>query len=72
MVGTLTPRDARDVVVAAVEASGGAVDYVEVVDQKTLRSVESLGAGDKAVVLVAAKYGEVRLLDNVELGGEAE
>ena len=66
------PVDIIFVVVAAIEASGGTVDYVEIVDQKTLRSVESLAAGDKVVVLVAAKYGEVRLLDNVELGGEAE
>ena len=71
-LGPLTPGDIIFVVVAAIEASGGTVDYVEIVDQKTLRSVESLAAGDKVVVLVAAKYGEVRLLDNVELGGEAE
>ena len=71
-LGPLMPVDIIFVVVAAIEASGGTVDYVEIVDQKTLRSVESLAAGDKVVVLVAAKYGEVRLLDNVELGGEAE
>ena len=51
--------------------SGGEVDYVEVVDQLTLRPVERVTAGDKVVVLVAAKYGDVRLLDNVEIGGEA-
>jgi len=44
-----------------------------VVDQLTLRPVERLVRGESsAVVLVAAKYGGVRLLDNVELGPEAK
>ena len=67
------PEATRRRVVDAVEASGGEVDYVEVVDQLTLRPVERLVRGESsAVVLVAAKYGGVRLLDNVELGPEAK
>ena len=50
------------------------------VDQITLRPVEvvsvgrlvdDLSAGRPWVVLVAAQYGAVRLLDNMEIGGEA-
>lgn len=53
----------------AIAQSGGVVDYVEVRDQLTLQPVETL---DRPVVIpVAAKYGTVRLLDNVEIGGEA-
>ena len=45
--------------------------YVLVVDQLTLRPVKEVGPGRQVVMPVAAKYGEVRLLDNVEIGGEA-
>lgn len=55
----------------AIAASGGVVDYVEVVDQVTLRAVELVRPGRPVVLPIAAKYGEVRLLDNVEIGGEA-
>ena len=46
--------------------------YVPVVDQLTLRPVEWVRRGGRPVIMpVAAKYGDVRLLDNVEIGGEA-
>ena len=61
----------RIAVSEAISASGGEVDYVEVVDQLTLRGVEEVTRGRPVVMPVAAKYGEVRLLDNVEIGGEA-
>ena len=55
----------------AITASGGEVDYVEVVDQQSLRAVTVIVPGQPVVIPVAAKYGDVRLLDNVEIGGEA-
>eukprot|EP00740_Mantoniella_antarctica_P010021 CAMPEP_0181374612 /NCGR_PEP_ID=MMETSP1106-20121128/16129_1 /TAXON_ID=81844 /ORGANISM="Mantoniella antarctica, Strain SL-175" /LENGTH=357 /DNA_ID=CAMNT_0023492637 /DNA_START=1 /DNA_END=1074 /DNA_ORIENTATION=- len=55
----------------AIAASGGRVDYVEVVDQRTLRPVAEVTPGRPVVIPVAAMYGEVRLLDNMEIGGEA-
>lgn len=45
--------------------------YARVVDQLTLRPVKEVRPGRPVVMPVAAKYGEVRLLDNVEIGGEA-
>ena len=71
MAGGALASSLQTIVRDAIAMSGGEVDYVEVVDQLTLRPVESVTAGDKVVVLVAAKYGDVRLLDNVEIGGEA-
>ena len=62
--------DAVAEVCARVEAAGGVVDYVEVREQHSLAPVRAVPADAKAVCLVAAVFGDVRLLDNVELGGE--
>jgi pantoate--beta-alanine ligase len=53
-------------VVAEVQSAGGEVDYVEVVSQESLQPMEGRLVG-KAVILVAARFGSVRLLDNAEL-----
>jgi pantoate--beta-alanine ligase len=63
-------NEVREIRTGITEA-GGEVDYVEVCDQESLVPVKTLPAGAKAVCLVAAKFGDVRLLDNAELGGEA-
>lgn len=59
----------RDVVVKSILASRGTVQFVEVVNQKTLQkfSAGMLSAEDKVVILVAAFYGQTRLIDNIEL-----
>ncbi len=62
-------RDAaalRDEVAAAIGAAGGVVDYVECVSQDSLAALAVLDV--PAVILVAARFGSVRLLDNVEIG----
>jgi pantoate--beta-alanine ligase len=56
----------RSRIVAAITEAGGVVDYVEIVAQDTLAPVASVG-DVPAVMLVAAKFGAVRLLDNWEL-----
>ena len=56
----------RQGIVDAITAAGGVVDYVEVVSQENLAPVQALGAVP-VVILVAAKFGRVRLLDNWEL-----
>jgi pantoate--beta-alanine ligase len=57
----------RDVVTAAVEAEPrAALEYVEVVDAVTLAPLDRLDR--PAVVLTAAWFGDVRLIDNVALG----
>jgi len=50
----------------AIEKAGGVVDYVELVSQDSLQAVASLDEAP-SVCLVAAKFGSVRLLDNMEL-----
>lgn len=50
----------------AISAAGGRVDYVQLVDAESLRHVEKLTCA--SVLLVAAFYGSVRLIDNIELG----
>ena len=62
---------AVDVMRDEITKAGGVVDYVEVCDQESLEPVKSLPKDSKAVCLVAAKFGDVRLLDNMEIGGEA-
>lgn len=56
----------RSLIVAAITEAGGVVDYVEIVAQDTLAPVTHVGTVP-TVILVAAKFGAVRLLDNWEL-----
>lgn len=57
----------RRTVLAVLETEPRAsVEYVEVVDAATLEDVEVVEA--PVVVLIAAWFGEVRLIDNLELG----
>ncbi|HSJ50456.1 MAG TPA: pantoate--beta-alanine ligase [Actinomycetota bacterium] len=62
-------RDAR-VLVAAMAREVGAtplarLDYAAVVDEETFESVDELGARNRAVV--AARFGDVRLIDTLAL-----
>ena len=47
------------------------VEYVELVDVATLRPLDHLDADTAAALLTAAWFGDVRLIDNVELGDHA-
>ena len=49
-----------------VGASGGRVDYVEVRDATELTELGAIGAGQEVLIAVAAHYGDVRLIDNVD------
>ena len=58
----------RDVVLKSILASRGIVQFVEVVNQKTLQKFSGmLMPEDKVVILVAAFFGKTRLIDNIEL-----
>lgn len=46
-----------------IEEHGGNVDYVDIVDYVTLRPVARISC--KALVLLAVKFGDTRLIDNV-------
>ena len=50
----------------SLEASGGQVDYVALVDAETLRPLEGRLEGNLLVAL-AVNYGDVRLIDNREI-----
>eukprot|EP00475_Leptophrys_vorax_P045318 TRINITY_DN9356_c0_g1_i1.p2 TRINITY_DN9356_c0_g1~~TRINITY_DN9356_c0_g1_i1.p2 ORF type:complete len:197 (-),score=5.29 TRINITY_DN9356_c0_g1_i1:14-535(-) len=57
--------DHAEAVRRAIAEAGGRVEYVELVDQDTL---EPLSRVDRpAVMAVAAHFGSVRLIDNVEI-----
>jgi pantoate--beta-alanine ligase len=60
---------AKDIVARARnvinEASLARIDYVELVDAKTLKPVEMAGLG--TVLLVAVFFGKTRLIDNIRL-----
>jgi pantoate--beta-alanine ligase len=47
------------------------IDYAEVVDMQHLAHKENLAEGEKALLLVAARIGTTRLIDNVILGEES-
>lgn len=49
----------------AIAAAGGVVDYVSLRDRDTLQPIAKLNV--PGVMLVAATFGSVRLLDNTEL-----
>ncbi|EFJ33502.1 hypothetical protein SELMODRAFT_84682 [Selaginella moellendorffii] len=51
--------------VTAISNAGGKVDYASIVDQETLKSVDKITK--PSVFAIAAWFGSVRLLDNVEL-----
>lgn len=63
--GTTNVNILIDSVRQAIVEAGGKVDYVEIVDQDSLRHLEFITCA--AVLCVAAWFGSVRLIDNTEL-----
>nr|CAB3497444.1 unnamed protein product [Digitaria exilis] len=55
----------KDQIVQTLEEAGGQVDYVEVVEQESLTPVKRIDR--PAVICVAAWFGKVRLIDNIEI-----
>eukprot|EP00850_Spirogloea_muscicola_P023880 SM000400S15603 [mRNA] locus=s400:10867:13024:+ [translate_table: standard] len=58
-------RPLEQLVISSIQAAGGRVDYVEMVGQESLDRVERITK--PCVLAVAAWFGSVRLLDNMEL-----
>ena len=60
---------------STVEKYGGRVDYVDIVDERTLRRAKRVGKAKRSLIAVAAFYRSkhegqgVRLIDNKVLGG---
>ncbi|GMN50344.1 hypothetical protein TIFTF001_019499 [Ficus carica] len=63
--GRVNCRELRDSVVKAIEEAGGRVDYAEIVEQESLVAVEEITS--PVVFCVAAWFGKVRLVDNMEI-----
>ncbi|PAN43980.1 hypothetical protein PAHAL_9G008500 [Panicum hallii] len=55
----------KDQIVQTLTEAGGQVDYVEIVEQESLTPVERIDC--PAVICVAAWFGKVRLIDNIEI-----
>jgi pantoate--beta-alanine ligase len=65
--GKKSARDVADLVRKVIgEAPLARIDYVEVVDSETLRSVET--AGPNSVLVLGVFFGKTRLIDNIRLG----
>ncbi|KAI3772900.1 hypothetical protein L6452_04094 [Arctium lappa] len=63
--GKTVCSELRRSVIESMEAAGGKIDYVEIVDQESLEAVEEIKGG--VVLCVAAWFGKVRLIDNMEI-----
>lgn len=63
--GQISSGALRELVVQAILEAGGKIDYAEIVDQENLETVEEIKS--PAVFCVAAWFGKVRLIDNMEI-----
>ncbi|XP_054784574.1 pantoate--beta-alanine ligase [Prosopis cineraria] len=63
--GQMDCNKLRNLVIQAITEAGGRIDYAEIVDQQSLEAVESIEA--PVVFCVAAWFGKVRLIDNMEI-----
>jgi len=61
-----SPKEAKDKMIAFFEKGNLTLDYLEIVDPKTLISLEKEWVSG-AVACIAAFCGEVRLIDNMQL-----
>uniref|UniRef100_A0A0A9HQ48 Pantoate--beta-alanine ligase n=1 Tax=Arundo donax TaxID=35708 RepID=A0A0A9HQ48_ARUDO len=55
----------KDEIVQRITEAGGQVDYVEIVEQESLVPMERIDR--PSVICVAAWFGKVRLIDNIEI-----
>jgi pantoate--beta-alanine ligase len=71
LAGELRRRDVAEVLAqgrAELEALGlGPIDYLALAEPETLRHLDALRPGEPARLLVAARLGPVRLLDNMSV-----
>ncbi|XP_013644348.2 pantoate--beta-alanine ligase [Brassica napus] len=63
--GKIGCKELKDMIVSEIVGAAGRIDYVEIVDQETLEGVEEIKSG--VVICVAAWFGTVRLIDNIEI-----
>ncbi|XP_022963904.1 pantoate--beta-alanine ligase-like [Cucurbita moschata] len=63
--GELNCKSLKSLVVDEIREAGGELDYVEIVEQESLEVVEQIKS--PVVILIAAWFGKVRLIDNIEI-----
>ncbi|KAJ3683580.1 hypothetical protein LUZ60_013807 [Juncus effusus] len=63
--GKITCQELKDDIIKKISQSDGKIDYVEIVEQESLVPVEKIDCN--VVICVAAYFGAVRLLDNMEI-----
>lgn len=63
--GQVNCQNLKDSVIQAIQEAGGKIDYAEIVDQESLEAVEEIRS--PVVFCVAAWFGKVRLIDNIEI-----
>ncbi|KAF3341620.1 pantoate--beta-alanine ligase-like protein [Carex littledalei] len=67
--GRILSQEIKDSIVQTVSDSGGRIDYVEIVEQESLTPVEKIDCS--VVICIAAWFGDVRLIDNMEIDAPA-
>ncbi|GAV70678.1 Pantoate_ligase domain-containing protein [Cephalotus follicularis] len=63
--GLVDCRVLRDTVIQSTTEAGGRIDYAEIVEQESLEAVNEIR--NPVVFCVAAWFGKVRLIDNMEI-----
>lgn len=66
-MGQINSRDLINSVIESIHEAGGRIDYAEIVDQESLKAVEKITS--PVVFCIAAWFGKVRLIDNIEING---
>ncbi|KAK1351246.1 Pantoate--beta-alanine ligase [Heracleum sosnowskyi] len=66
-MGQINSRDLINSVIESIQEAGGRIDYAEIVDQESLKAVERITS--PVVFCIAAWFGKVRLIDNIEISG---
>lgn len=63
--GQETCQRMKILIIQSITEAGGRIDYAEIVEQETLKPVEVITS--PVVICVAAWFGNVRLIDNMEI-----
>ncbi|KAJ0980636.1 hypothetical protein J5N97_008891 [Dioscorea zingiberensis] len=63
--GQINCEELKSSVVQMITEAGGRIDYAEIVDQESLKPMEKIKS--PVVICVAAWFGNVRLIDNMEV-----
>lgn len=63
--GQINCKELKSSVVGTITEAGGRIDYVEIVEQESLKPVEKIES--PVVMCIAAWFGKVRLIDNMEI-----